>query len=62
MLKVISLSPEHLRDQLSGDVVSVDVISLASNTTVKNLNVIYSVHMTSMRQSILERDPSLLLY
>jgi len=32
---------EHLRDQLSGDVVSVDGIALASNTTVKNLGVIF---------------------
>uniref|UniRef100_A0A8C3GA23 Reverse transcriptase domain-containing protein n=1 Tax=Cyclopterus lumpus TaxID=8103 RepID=A0A8C3GA23_CYCLU len=35
--EVILLGPEHLRDQLSGDVVSVDGIALASNTTVKNL-------------------------
>jgi len=39
--EVILLGPEHLRDQLSGDVVSVDGITLASNTTVKNLAVIF---------------------
>jgi len=36
-LRDIKLGHEHLRDQLSGDVVSVDGIALASNTTVKNL-------------------------
>jgi len=39
--EVIWIGPEHLRDQLSGDVVSVDGIALASNTTVKNLSVIF---------------------
>jgi len=39
-IEVILLGPEHLRDQLSGDVVPVDGIALASNTTVKNLGVI----------------------
>jgi len=39
--EVILIGPEHLRDQLSGDVVSVDGIALASNTTVKNLGVIF---------------------
>jgi len=39
--KVILLGPEHLRYQLSGDVVSVDGIALASNTTVKNLSAIF---------------------
>jgi len=39
--EVIVLGPEHLRDQLSVDVVTVDVIVLASNTTVKNLGVIF---------------------
>jgi len=38
--EVILLSPEHLRDQLSGDVVSVDGIALASNNTVNTLIVI----------------------
>jgi len=33
--EVILLGPEHRRDQLSGDVVSVDGIALASNNTVK---------------------------
>jgi len=36
--EVILLGPEHLRDQLSGNVISVDGIALASNTTVKNLS------------------------
>jgi len=40
-MEVILLWPEHVRDQLSGDVVSVDGIALASNTTVKNLAVIF---------------------
>jgi len=40
-IEVILLGPEHLRDQLSGDVVSVDGIALASNTTVKNLVVVF---------------------
>jgi len=35
------LGPEQFRDQLSGDVVSVDGIALASNTTVKHLGVIF---------------------
>jgi len=39
--EVILLCPEHLKDQLSGDVVSVEGIVLASNTTVKNLGVIF---------------------
>jgi len=39
--EIILLDPEHLRDQLSGDVVSIDGIALASNTTVKNLGVIF---------------------
>jgi len=39
--EVILLGPDHLRDQLSGDVVSVDGIARASNTTVKNLGVIF---------------------
>jgi len=39
--EVILLSPEHLRDQLSGKVVSVDGIALASNTTLKNLGIIF---------------------
>jgi len=34
--EVILFGPEHLRDQLSGDVVSVDGIALASNTTTLN--------------------------
>jgi len=40
--EVILLGPEHLRDQWSGDVDSVDGIALASNTTVKNLCVIFN--------------------
>jgi len=39
--EVILIGPEHLRDELSGDVVSIDGIALASNTTVKNLGVIF---------------------
>ena len=44
--EVILIGPEHLRDQLSGDVVSVDGIALASNTTVKNLGVIFDQDLT----------------
>jgi len=40
--EVILLGPEHLRDQISGDVGSVDGIALASNTTVKNLCYLWS--------------------
>jgi len=39
--EVFLLGPEHLRDQLSGDVVSVDGIALSSNTIVNNLNIIF---------------------
>jgi len=52
--EVILLGPEHLRDQLSGDVVSVDGIALASNTTVNHLGVIFyrDLSFTSHRKQI----------
>merc|ERR1712035_125569 len=39
--EVILLGPKHLRNSLSKDIVSLDGIALASNTTVRNLGVIF---------------------
>jgi len=44
--EVILLGPEHLSDQLSCDVVPADRFALASNTTVKNLSVIFDRDLT----------------
>jgi len=71
--EVILLGPEHLRDQRSGDVVSVDDIALAStrcresvlfdqdlsfnSESVVALSLCSSGHMISVLLSILERDP-----
>ena len=44
--EVIVFGPKHLRDSLSNHVVSLDGITLASSTTVKNLGVIFDEDMS----------------
>ncbi len=39
--KVIVLGPEHLRNTSSNDIVTLDDITLASSTTVRNLGIIF---------------------
>ena len=39
--EVIVLGPKHIRDSLSSNIVNLDIITLASSTTVRNLGVIF---------------------
>ena len=44
--EVIVFGPKHLRDTLSNDIATLDGITLASSTTVRNLGVIFDQEMT----------------
>ncbi|XP_074496841.1 uncharacterized protein LOC141770891 [Sebastes fasciatus] len=44
--EVIVLGPEHLRNKLSNDIVTLDGIALASSTTVRNLGVVFHQDMS----------------
>ena len=44
--EVIVLGPEHLRNKLSSDIATLDGISLASSSTVRNLGVIFDQDMS----------------
>ena len=42
----IRLGPKHIRDSLSSNIVNLHVITLASNTSVRNLGVIFDQELS----------------